>query len=65
MVLLYKDPNGEAVTENTLTHPMSIRSMSVKDNVLQLSNHITPRSKAGNQEQEHAQQVETSSSRSS
>lgn len=66
MVLLYKDPNGEAMTaENTLTHPMSI---TAKDNVLQLStynNNITPRSIVGNQEEEHVQRAETGSSHSS
>ena len=62
MVLLYKDPNGEAMTENTLTHPMS-PGISVRDNnMLQLSHNSTPRPKAGNQEEQDAQQVETSCS---
>lgn len=61
MVLLYKDPNGEAMTENTLTHPMST-GISVRDNVFQLSHNSTPRPKAGNQEEQDAQQVETSCS---
>ena len=61
MVLLYKDPNGEAMTENTLTHPMST-GISVRDNVFQLSHSSTPRPKVGNEERQDAQQVETSCS---
>lgn len=63
MVLLYKDPNGESITENTHTHPISIMSISVRDNVFQLSNNNTPRSKAGNQQLDH--QVESCSNHNS
>ena len=60
MVLLYKDPKGEAMTENTFTHRSGM-SMSVKDNVLQLSNYPT-RSKTGNQDQDTHVHAETSPS---
>ena len=35
MVLLYKDPKGETITETTLTHSMNV---TTKENVLQLNN---------------------------
>ena len=51
MVLLYKDPNGESISEN-IHRNISALSMSVKDNVLQLSSHPM-RSRTGNQDQEN------------
>ena len=36
MVLLYKDPKGEFITDNTLTH--SIHQVSMRENVLKLNN---------------------------
>jgi regulator of replication initiation timing len=41
MVLLYKDPKGDSITETTMTPTMT------KENVLQLNNHSL-RSKLGN-----------------
>ena len=36
MVLLYKDPNGETITDLTLTQSINV---STKENVLQLGNN--------------------------
>ena len=49
MVLLYKDPKGELVTDNTITP--SIPKMPVKESVLQLGNYRS-RSKTGTEGQE-------------
>ena len=54
MVLLYKDPKGEWITETTITPSMNV---STKENVLQLNN-LSLRSKPGNDNKNS--QVETS-----
>ena len=53
MVLLYKDPKGESITETTITRSMNV---STKENVLQL-NSLSLRSKPGN-DTKHSQ-IET------
>ena len=53
MVLLYKDPKGESITETTITRSMNV---STKENVLQL-NSLSLRSKPGN-DNKHSQ-IET------
>ena len=62
MVLLYKDPKGEFITDNTLTH--SVHNISVKESVLKLNNYPS-RPKIGSEGQESlesAQVAETSPS---
>ena len=54
MVLLYKDPKGETITETTLTQSMNVMT---KENVLQLNN-LSLRSKPGSENKDV--QVETS-----
>ena len=54
MVLLYKDPKGETITETTLTQSMNV---TTKENVLQLNN-LSLRSKPGSENKDA--QVETS-----
>ena len=54
MVLLYKDPKGETITEPTLTQSMNV---TTKENVLQLNN-LSLRSKPGSENKDA--KVETS-----
>ena len=56
MVLLYKDPKGETITETTITASMNV---STKENVLQLNSHSL-RSKAGNENKRDSQAEKTS-----
>ena len=58
MVLLYKDPKGETITETTLTRSVNV---STKENVLQL-NCSSSRSKAANENNEDSQVEKTSPS---
>ena len=58
MVLLYKDPKGETITETTLTCSVNV---STKENVLQL-NCSSSRSKAANENNEDSQVEKTSPS---
>ncbi len=55
MVLLYKDPKGESITEPTMTPSMNV---STKENVLQLNcNNLSLRSRPGNDNKDT--QIET------
>ena len=58
MMLLYKDPKGESITETTHTPSLNV---STKENVLQL-NSSSLRSKAANGNKEDSQVEKTSPS---